>query len=273
MPELPEVETVMQGLKPHLENMTIREVIIRRQQLRWPIPLNLSKDLPNQRIQTLVRRAKYLIMHLEQGAMLIHLGMTGSLRIVKQTTPPQKHDHIDLILDNSQQLRYTDPRRFGAWLWTEQDPYQHPLIQSLGVEPLDPCFTSEYLLQHAKNRQVAIKPFIMNSHVVVGIGNIYAAEALFLAGIHPTKPAGQISPQESIRLVDAIKTVLLAAIQQGGTTIKDFINSEGKPGYFTQKLHVYGRAGQPCTVCGTPLQNILLGQRSTVFCEHCQANG
>ena len=270
MPELPEVETIMCGLKPHLEGAIIQEVIIRRPHLRWPIPQHLNRDLKEQQISTVSRRGKYLLIRTDNGTLLIHLGMSGSLQMVTSATTLKSHDHVDIILSDDNILRYNDPRRFGAILWTTEDPYQHKLLSSLGVEPLESDFTHLYLQQKALNRRVAIKPFIMDSHVVVGVGNIYAAEALFLAKLHPNMPAGMLSLIQSQQLVDAIQTTLRAAIRQGGTTLKDFVNSEGKPGYFAQQLHVYGRAGKPCIQCQTTLQSITLGQRSTVFCEYCQ---
>ena len=270
MPELPEVETIMRGLAPQLEGTTVQEVIIRQHQLRWPIPSHLKTSLSQQKIIKLTRRGKYLLLQATYGTLIIHLGMSGSLRVLNLSTPPTAHDHIDIIFSTDKLLRYNDPRRFGAVLWTEEDPLNHPLLLLMGLEPFDVHFTGQYLQKKAWNRKVPIKPFIMNSKIVTGIGNIYAAEALFLANIHPSTPAGQLTQQQYERLVDSIKTILMAAISQGGTTLKDFVNSEGKPGYFSQKLHVYGRAGLPCILCGSPLQSIQLGQRSTVFCAHCQ---
>ena len=270
MPELPEVETLLRGLTPHLEGAIVEDVIIRQHQLRWPISPQLKTYLCQQKIIKLVRRGKYLLIQVTDGTLIIHLGMSGSLRILNLNTPPTRHDHLDIIFSTNQLLRYHDPRRFGAVLWTEEEPLNHPLLKSLGVEPLDTKFTGQYLQQKALRRRIAIKPFIMNSNIVTGIGNIYAAEALFLANIHPTKQAGLLTQQQYERLVDSIKHILNTAISQGGTTLKDFVNSEGKPGYFSQKLHVYGRAGLPCMACGSILQSIQLGKRSTVFCEHCQ---
>lgn len=270
MPELPEVETLLQGLIPHIEGAVIQDVIIRHPQLRWPIPTNLKNYLKGQTINRLSRRGKYLLMAVSTGTVIIHLGMSGSLRILRGDTPPASHDHLDFVLSDHRLLRYNDPRRFGAILWTEDDPLDHPNLRSIGIEPLDMHFTGEYLQQKAQYRRTPIKSLIMNSHVVAGIGNIYAAETLFLAAIHPNMPAGLLSSQQYDQLADAIKQVLGLAIAHGGTTLKDFVNSEGKPGYFSQQLHVYGRAGLPCNVCGTLLENMQLGQRSTVFCSHCQ---
>ncbi len=273
MPELPEVETVMHGLMPHIKDATINDVIVRYPQLRWPIPTTLKQDLCQQKVRKLSRRGKYLLMQVDTGTLIMHLGMSGSLRIVTNITPLRPHDHVDIIFSNQKIMRYNDPRRFGAVLWTNDDPYQHVLLKSLGPEPLEPTFTAEYLMQRAGSRRGPIKPFIMDSKVVVGVGNIYAAEALFLAKIHPATPAGLLTKTQYQRLVQSIKEVLRSAIQQGGTTIKDFVNSEGKPGYFAQELAVYGREGLPCFVCRTRLQGFKLGQRNTVFCAKCQAPG
>lgn len=270
MPELPEVETTLRGLKPHLENAMIYDIIVRQYQLRWPIPSNIKSKIKQQYIRELSRRGKYLLLHLKMGTMLIHLGMSGSLRIVNDDVPAQKHDHVDIILSNHKIMRYTDPRRFGALLLTTNDPRKHPLLQSLGVEPLDACFESHYLLKKIKNRCTPIKSFIMNNKIVVGVGNIYASEALFLAGIHPLTPAGNLNEKQCKRLVKSIQQILTAAIKRGGTTLKDFMNSDGKPGYFGQNLKVYGRRGLPCVKCHTILEFIKIGQRSTVLCCNCQ---
>lgn len=269
MPELPEVETVLRGLTPHVQGVTLDKAIIRCHQLRWPIP-ELNSVIAQQPVISLSRRGKYLLIHLANGTLIIHLGMSGRLCLLTEDKLLQKHDHVDILFTNQQRLRYTDPRRFGAILWTAAPPLQHPLLKNLGVEPLTEAFTSEYLHQFATNRRVAIKPFIMDSKIVVGVGNIYAAEALFLAEIHPCMSAGALTLMQAKRLVDAIKHVLASAITQGGTTLKDFVNSEGHPGYFTQRLNVYGRSGLPCVRCENVLQSCTLGQRSTVFCAHCQ---
>jgi len=270
MPELPEVETILHGLKPHLENAMIHDVIVRQQQLRWPIPRNIKRKIKQHRIRELSRRGKYLLIHLEIGAIIMHLGMSGSLRIVTDDIPVKKHDHIDIILSDRKIMRYTDPRRFGALLLTEDDPLKHPLLRSLGMEPLDTCFTSQSLLKRVKNRRAPIKSFIMDSKIVVGVGNIYASEALFLAEIHPLTPANHLNEMQCRQLVKSIKKILRAAIKRGGTTLKDFINSDGRPGYFSQQLKVYGRDGQPCVKCNTNLELLKIGQRSTVFCPNCQ---
>lgn len=270
MPELPEVETTMQGLKPYLEGRTIEAVVLRQTQLRWPIPALLEQHLVQRTIGSLSRRAKYLLIPVHPGTLIIHLGMSGSLQIVTRDTAPRRHDHVDIIFSATHLLRYTDPRRFGAILWTDDAVNLHPLLKSLGPEPLGPDFTADYLKRAAANRRIAIKSLIMDSHVVVGVGNIYAAEALFLANIHPLSRAGLLTKQHCLRLVEAIQFVLRRAIKQGGTTLKDFVNSEGKPGYFAQELQVYGRGGLPCRQCATALVSIKLAQRSTVFCKQCQ---
>jgi len=270
MPELPEVETTLRGLKTHLENAMIQDVIVRQHQLRWPIPRNIKRKIKQHRIRVLSRRGKFLLIHLEIGAIIMHLGMSGSLRIVSDDIPAKKHDHVDIILSNHKIMRYADPRRFGALLLTEDDPLEHPLLQSLGMEPLDTYFTSQYLLKMTKNRRTPVKSLIMDSKIVVGIGNIYASEALFLAGIHPLTSAGDLNEIQCRWLVKSIKQILTAAIKRGGTTLKDFINSDGKPGYFAQQLKVYGREGQLCVKCNANLEHLKIGQRSTVFCLNCQ---
>ncbi len=270
MPELPEVETVLQGLKPHLEGKTIQKVVVRQEKLRWPIPSNLCGQLVQNRIGTLSRRAKYLLMPVGSGTVILHLGMSGSLSIVDKKTLPLRHDHVDIIFSDTHLLRYTDPRRFGCLLWTDEVIAKHALMAHLGPEPLTEHFSADYLYQAIKHRNAAIKTLLMNNQIVVGVGNIYAAEVLFIAQVHPLTPGKALSKAVCVRLVDAIQQILSAAIKQGGTTIKNFVNSEGKPGYFTQKLNVYGRAGLPCIQCHMPLQSIQLGQRSTVFCKHCQ---
>ena len=270
MPELPEVETVKCGLKPHIENKTIKDVCIRHPQLRWPIPTDLKNQLITQQIIQITRRGKYLLIQIGSGTLIIHLGMSGSLRVITKHIPPSRHCHVDIILSDKTIIRYNDPRRFGAILWTADDPFTHPLLQTIGIEPLDNHFTGHYLQQKALKRHAPIKSFIMNSKMVAGIGNIYAAEALFLAKIHPMTPAHTLTINECDKLVHAIKQILQCAIESGGTTLKDFVNSEGKPGYFSQNLQVYGRAKLPCKRCENPLESFQLGQRSTVFCSNCQ---
>lgn len=270
MPELPEVETVRSGIAPHLVGWTIVQVVIRQPRLRWPIPADLAVQLPGQTIRRVERRAKYLLLRVEAGTVILHLGMTGRLRILPVAAPLQKHDHVDLILANGQCLRFNDSRRFGALLWTTEAPERHPLLAMLGPEPLDEAFTGADLYQRARDRCLAVKPFIMDPHVVVGVGNIYASESLFAAGIHPLRPAGQVTLNEYERLAVAIKEILNEAIRQGGTTLRDFFGGEGEPGYFRQALRVYDRRSLSCTVCGEPIQHCRIGQRATYYCPRCQ---
>ncbi|GGC08678.1 formamidopyrimidine-DNA glycosylase [Marinobacterium zhoushanense] len=269
MPELPEVETSRAGIEPHLQGVKITRLVVRQPQLRWPIPADLAANLEGQRVQAVCRRGKYILIAVNGGAALLHLGMSGSVRILPRGTPAGKHDHVDLELESGQMLRLTDPRRFGALLWQPEGEL-HPLLASLGPEPLSEAFDAEYLLRCCKGRRSAIKALIMDSHVVVGVGNIYANEALYMAGIDPRRAAGRISAERLARLVEAIKSVLTRAIAQGGTTLRDFVGGDGKPGYFSQQLHVYGRAGEPCPGCGARLQEVRLAQRSTVYCKLCQ---
>ena len=270
MPELPEVETTCNGIATHLINKTVAKVVIRQPKLRWPIPARLKKDLPGNKITSIKRRAKYILIETNAGTLIIHLGMSGSLRVLKADTPFDKHDHFDLVLKNGQCLRLHDPRRFGAVLWTTKPVLEHKLLCKLGPEPLSDQFTAENLFKLSRKRKVSIKQFIMNAHIVVGVGNIYASEALFLAGIHPRKTTGNISFPRFKQLVNSIQKVLTAAIKQGGTTLKDFTQSDGKPGYFQQQLNVYGRAGEPCPVCGKAISHCVLGQRATYYCTQCQ---
>jgi len=270
MPELPEVETTRRGIEPHLRGRSIRRLIVRQPHLRWPVATGLAKILQHRQIRQVSRRAKYLLIGTDKGTLLIHLGMSGSLRILTRHVAAGKHDHIDLLLDNGVTLRYTDPRRFGAWLWTANRSASHPLLRKLGPEPLSEDFNTEYFYTRSRGRKLAVKSFLMDSHTVAGVGNIYASEALFRAGIHPARAAGRISRQRYAALVEAVKQVLAEAIRQGGTTLRDFSNGEGKPGYFQQSLRVYGQTGRPCPVCTTPVRETRTGQRSTFYCPHCQ---
>ncbi|HHH45096.1 MAG TPA: bifunctional DNA-formamidopyrimidine glycosylase/DNA-(apurinic or apyrimidinic site) lyase [Gammaproteobacteria bacterium] len=270
MPELPEVETTRRGIEPHLCGRTIHRLIVRQPRLRWPVATTLAKTLQQCEIRQVSRRAKYLLIGTDRGTLLIHLGMSGSLRILTGQAAPGKHDHIDLLLNNGVTLRYTDPRRFGAWLWTTGRSASHPLLRKLGPEPLGDDFNTDYFYNRSRGRTLAIKSFLMDSHTVVGVGNIYASEALFRAGIHPARAAGRISRQRYAGLVEAVKQVLAEAIHQGGTTLRDFSNGEGKPGYFQQSLNVYARTGEPCPSCSTPIRETRTGQRSTFYCPHCQ---
>lgn len=268
MPELPEVETTKRGIAPHLLGQRIDKFVIRQPKLRWPVSKELSQ-LQGAAIEAIERRGKYLLLETVNGTALLHLGMSGSLRICAADLTAEKHDHVDLVLTNGVALRLRDPRRFGAVLWAGCGEL-HPLLAHLGVEPLTDEFSAEYLLGRAKNRQVSIKEFIMNSHIVVGVGNIYANEALFKAGIHPRRAAGQVPLLELQRLVTAIKVVLARAIEQGGTTLRDFVREDGQTGYFQIELQVYGRGQQPCVSCGSLIEQIRQGQRSTWYCPHCQ---
>jgi formamidopyrimidine-DNA glycosylase len=270
MPELPEVETTLRGIKPHILQEKITRVVVRNHSLRWPIPTDIASNITGLTIQQIERRGKYLLLITEKGTLILHLGMSGSLRILTTPIPANKHDHVDIEFSNHTSLRYTDPRRFGAILWTDEDPLHHTLLRHLGPEPLSEKLTGEYLWQRAQKRQASIKTFIMDSKIVVGVGNIYANEALFEAGIHPKQAAGDVSLTRYNTLAKAIKRILQSAIKQGGTTLKDFVNSDGKKGYFSVHLKVYGRATLPCLICKTPLKEIRLGQRSTVYCPMCQ---
>ena len=270
MPELPEVETTLRGIAPHVTDRTILECVLRTAKLRWPLDSALCNLLPGQRIRKVERRAKYLLLYCDHGAIILHLGMSGSLRIVPAGTTEQKHDHVDLIFTDGQCLRLTDPRKFGAFIYTDSDPYLHKLIYKLGPEPLTNTFKGDYLYAAAKGRKITIKQFIMDQKTVVGVGNIYASEALFRAGIRPDRASGRVGIKRYEKLAYAIKEILSVAISAGGTTISDFSQADGKPGYFTQQLQVYGRAGKPCLSCEHPIQSQRLGQRSTFFCPICQ---
>ena len=270
MPELPEVETTRRGIEPHIKQSRLKNVVIRQAQLRWPIPGNLNTLLSKQMLNSVDRRGKYLLFNFTEGTVLLHLGMSGSLRIVSNTQPVGKHDHVDFVFESGTCLRFTDPRRFGSILWAGAEPFAHKLLSKLGPEPLSEDFDGQYLHKSAKTRSVAVKTFIMNSHVVVGVGNIYANEALFAAGISPVKSAGRISLIKYSELAEAIKRILSSAIAQGGTTLKDFVGGDGKPGYFKQELNVYGRAGEACVACGKVLKEKRMASRSTVYCSHCQ---
>lgn len=270
MPELPEVETTLRGITPHVLGQVIRAFEIREPRLRWPVPPGLNAGLAGQRVDAAWRRGKYIVMQTGAGALIWHLGMSGSLRITPADTVPRKHDHLDMILDSGACLRFHDPRRFGCLLWTQEDPLRHELLARLGPEPLGEGFDGGYLHARSRSREVPVKSFIMDSHVVVGVGNIYASESLFRAGIAPQRSAGRISLARYERLAGAIRDVLAASIAQGGTTLRDFVNEQGNPGYFRQTLQVYDREGQPCRQCGEPVKCARLGQRSTYWCPACQ---
>lgn len=270
MPELPEVETTRRGIQSHLLNKTVQKVIIRQPKLRWPIPEQLPTLLHKKAASAVKRRGKYLLITFPNGTLIIHLGMSGSLRICSSKLAPEKHDHFEICLDDGNSLRLRDPRRFGAVLWTEEDVDQHSLLNNLGPEPLEMQFDGRHLHEKAKGRRLPIKTFIMDSKIVTGVGNIYASESLFLAGINPQQAAGKISLKRLQRLAEAIKEILKRAIEQGGTTLRDFVNESGNPGYFQQQLTVYGRAGEPCVNCSSIIKKMTFGQRSTFYCPNCQ---
>ncbi|MBJ7575646.1 bifunctional DNA-formamidopyrimidine glycosylase/DNA-(apurinic or apyrimidinic site) lyase [Luteimonas sp. MC1828] len=274
MPELPEVETTRRGLAPHLEGRRVRGVTLRRPDLRWPIPPEVAAELPGQRIESVRRRAKYLLLDTQAGSALLHLGMSGSLRVLPADTPPRLHDHVDIALSRDagqpdRVLRFTDPRRFGCLLWQPAGEL-HPLLRGLGPEPLGDGFDGDYLHARSRGRKVALKAFLMDQKVVVGVGNIYVAEALFAAGVSPMRAAGRVSRERYAAIAAEIRAVLARAIARGGTTLRDFLAPDGAPGYFEQELSAYGRGGEPCLRCGRALRHAMVGQRATVWCGHCQ---
>lgn len=268
MPELPEVETSRRGIEPWLAGYTILRSKVRNARLRWPVAEEIIA-IQNRRVLSVQRRAKYLLLELDQGWIIIHFGMSGRLRVLTKPCLPEKHDHIDLVISNGCIIRYTDPRRFGAWLWS-YNLLTSSVLAHLGPEPLSNKFDGRWLYDKSRNKRTPIKPWVMNNRVVVGVGNIYASESLFVAGILPSRIATSLSEVESAILAQSIKSVLLRSIEQGGTTLRDFLQSDGKLGYFVQKLQVYGRAGNPCQVCGTLIQVAKYDQRSTFFCTECQ---
>ncbi|SDD51507.1 bifunctional DNA-formamidopyrimidine glycosylase/DNA-(apurinic or apyrimidinic site) lyase [Aquimonas voraii] len=269
MPELPEVETTRRGIEPHLVQRRIARAVLRRPDLRWPIPPEITQELPGQRIEAVERRAKYLILRAETGDAILHLGMSGSLRVLPAGVPVRTHDHVDLELDDGQLLRFNDPRRFGALLWQARGQ-THPLLAGLGPEPLSAEFSGEHLFRLSRGRAAPVKTFLMDQAIVVGVGNIYAAESLFRAGIDPRRAAGKVSLARYQALAEAVREILAYAIVRGGTTLRDFLAPDGAPGYFEQELLVYGREGQACKLCGTQLKHMALGQRATVWCPRCQ---
>ena len=274
MPELPEVETTRRGIEPHLLGRRVAAVTLRRADLRWPIPAEVATLLPGQVIDAVERRAKYLLLHTQAGSALLHLGMSGMLRVLPVDAPVGKHDHADIAIEPTASLgprvlRFTDPRRFGSLLW--QPPGEiHPLLASLGPEPLTEAFHGDLLWHLSRGRKAAVKLFLMDNANVVGVGNIYASEALFAAGIDPRRAAGKVSRARYAGLAQEVKRILAWAIERGGTTLRDFLSPDGAPGYFFRELNVYGRTGEPCRVCGTPIRQITLGQRSTFWCQVCQ---
>lgn len=269
MPELPEVETTLRGISPHILGKKITGVIIRQPRLRWPVPAEHAELLVGKTVKAARRRGKYLLLDVGVGHALIHLGMSGSLRIIAADEPPLFHDHFDLVFGR-QALRYCDPRRFGCLLWIDGEPESHSLLAGLGPEPLTDGFTGDYLFERSRKRTQAIKQFIMDSKIVVGVGNIYANEALFMSGIKPIRKADSLTRKNCQDLVDNIRFVLARSIEQGGTTLRDFVGGDGKPGYFKQSLLVYGRGGEPCTRCKKLLKEVRMNDRTTVYCVTCQ---
>ncbi len=271
MPELPEVETTCRGISPYITGKTIADVIIRQSQLRWPVPKNLGKLLTGVIIESVNRRAKYIFLETNTAeTIILHLGMSGSLRIVNKFQKPGKHDHVDFEFTNGTVLRFNDTRKFGAILFTSKPINQHKLISQLGPEPLSEQFTGKHLYNLSKNKKTSVKAFIMDGHNVVGVGNIYASESLFMARIRPSRQAGKISLKRYQKLAECIKVVLSEAIKQGGTTLRDFVNEQGKPGYFQQSLSVYGKAGESCVQCLTPIKQVKIAQRASYYCSSCQ---
>ncbi|MEM9604936.1 MAG: bifunctional DNA-formamidopyrimidine glycosylase/DNA-(apurinic or apyrimidinic site) lyase [Pseudomonadota bacterium] len=269
MPELPEVETTRRGIEPWLVGAAVTDFAVHQRQLRWPVPEALDA-LVGARVRAVTRRAKYLLIDTLPGTAIVHLGMSGSLRVYRGDEALRKHDHVDLKLDNGHGLRFHDPRRFGSWLWQAAGAPLHPRLASLGPEPFEAAFSPTRLFERSRGSKAPVKTFIMNNATVVGVGNIYASEALYRAGVRPGRAAGRVTRREYAALHEAIVTVLQAAIQQGGTTLRDFLNSDGEPGYFAQSLNVYGRAGEPCHRCGSTVSSRVIGQRSTFWCRECQ---
>ena len=272
MPELPEVEVTRRGVQPHIQDRRVSAVILRHSGLRWPFPADLENTLRGRTVRSVGRRGKYLLLGFDHGTLIIHLGMSGHLRILPAGTPPQKHDHVDVVLGD-QLLRMNDPRRFGAVLWHDAllgDVENHLLIRGLGVEPLEDGFSAQLLYRMTRKRNAPIKQVLLAGDIVVGVGNIYASESLFRAGVNPNTSAQRIGLARYLKLEEAIRAILAAAIEQGGSTLRDFIAVNGQSGYFQQNYFVYDRAGQPCRVCGAPVRQIKQGQRSTFYCVNCQ---
>jgi formamidopyrimidine-DNA glycosylase len=268
MPELPEVETTRRGIEPYLEGRELAAVTVRNARLRWPVPGAVQRAC-GQKVLAVRRRAKYIIIEMASGALLLHLGMSGSIRVLLEDEPPGKHDHFDIVTDRGI-LRYCDPRRFGSLTWCEAPPESHSLLAHLGPEPLSSEFDGAHLHRQSRGRKTAVKNFIMDARIVVGVGNIYASESLFMAGIHPSRAAGRISPARYASLADAIRDVLGRAIRRGGTTLRDFSGTGGTPGYFAQELLVYDRENHPCFQCRKPIRRRVIGQRSSFYCSTCQ---
>lgn len=269
MPELPEVETTLRGIEPHVLGRPVTAVTVRQRMLRYPLPERLEGLLVGRPLRSIRRRGKYLLFGLEGGTLIVHLGMSGSLRVLPNGTAAGLHDHVDIGFGDAL-LRYRDPRRFGLMVWAEGDPASHPLLAPLGIEPLGPDFDGPWLHRASRGRPTPIKLFLMDSHRIVGVGNIYASESLFRARIHPATPAAALGPRRCARLAAAIRETLSAAIAAGGSTLRDFVGGDGRPGYFQQQYFVYGREGEPCRVCATPVKKTIMGQRATFHCPRCQ---
>ncbi len=270
MPELPEVATTINGIRPFLQGAVIADLVIRERRLRWPIRADLKRQIQGCKVLDIRRRAKYIVVVLDRGGLLIHLGMTGSFRIATDQTIPERHDHFDFITDAGDVIRYRDPRRFGSLLYCEENPFQHGLLSKLGPEPLEADFTGTHLYQMSRARKIAVKAFIMDQSVVVGVGNIYASESLFMSGIHPIRKCSRISMSRYHKLANAIQYILTKSIDMGGTTIQNFADTDGRPGYFEQQLQVYGRVGEPCDYCGRIISSQVIAQRSSFYCNQCQ---
>lgn len=270
MPELPEVETTVRGITPHIEGHPITDLVVRDSRLRWPVPEVLAQRVIGETVRSVRRRAKYILIEMAQGHVMVHLGMSGSLRLSSPGEPPSPHDHVEFEIDGSYRLRLRDPRRFGSVLWIEGEPDEHPLLVHLGIEPLSQEFVGSYLYSASRRRKAAVKNFIMDSRIVVGVGNIYASESLYRAGIDPRRTAGRISVLRYDSLTCSIQQTLRNAIAAGGTTLRDFVDGSGNPGYFRHDLKVYDREGKPCFRCGREIVRWVIGQRSTYFCRRCQ---
>jgi len=270
LPELPEVETTVRGVRPVMAGRQICSVVVRERRLRWPVPRSLNRTLSGKRVASVGRRAKYILLNFSHGTLMIHLGMSGRLRVVPADTPPAKHDHVDFVLDSGKVLRFHDPRRFGSILWVSQDFTNNKLIKNLGPEPFDEALTGAALYRLSRGRKTSIKQFIMDGRIIVGVGNIYASEALFRAGIRPGRAAGRVTLSRFDQLLDAIRQVLSEAIKAGGTTLRDYSRVTGEPGYFEQSLDVYERAGSPCVNCASLIRRKVIGQRASYYCPSCQ---
>jgi formamidopyrimidine-DNA glycosylase len=270
MPELPEVETTMNGIRPYLEGRHINELIVRERRLRWFIPDGLEDYVHGQKVSNIERRGKYILIHFDKGGLMIHLGMSGSIRVLSRPEVPGKHDHFDIVNESGEIIRFRDPRKFGCLLFSSSNLYNHPRLQSLGVEPLTSGFHGTLLYNLSRKRSIPVKTFIMNGSIVVGVGNIYASEALFDSGIHPGRKCSRISLLRYTRLSASIRSVLKNAINKGGTTLQDFVGVEGNPGYFEQELTVYGRENQLCVKCRSTIRKVMIAQRSTFYCTQCQ---